>query len=214
VQSTSLRAIWSRYEQLHEAGVTQRIILGHITGAHGIKGDLVVRTYTEVPEDLGAYGPLADGDGKGAFVVQSVRSTPKGAIIRIKGVGDRTAAERLKGVALTVARAALPDAADGQYYHADLIGMSAITPDGAMIGTVVAIQNFGAGDLLELQLTGQRDTALLPFTDPVVPHVDIAARRLTVVMPVMVDDKEDEDGADAGSGSGSASAVPSKDGKA
>jgi 16S rRNA processing protein RimM len=177
--------------------VTHRIILGHITGAHGIKGDVMVRTYTDDPADLGAYGPLADGDGNGAFVISSVRITPKGAIIRIRGVDDRTAAERLKGIALTVARTALPAAEDGQYYHADLIGMQAVTPGGEVIGTVVAIQNFGAGDLLELKLAGKRDTELLPFTDPVVPHVDLAARRLTVVMPAMVDDKDDDgDGAE------------------
>jgi 16S rRNA processing protein RimM len=174
--------------------VTTRIILGHITGAHGIKGDVMVRTYTEDPEALGAYGPLADGEGKGAFVISSVRLTPKGAIIRIKGVDDRTSAERLKGIALTVARDALPVADDGQYYHADLIGMEAVTPAGALFGTVVAIQNFGAGDLLEVKLAGKRDTELLPFTDPVVPHVDVAGRRLTVVMPVMVDDRDEDAG--------------------
>lgn len=172
--------------------MTDRIVLGHIIGVHGIKGDVVVKPYTEDPEALGAYGPLSDEQGRANYQVESLRLTPKGVIVRFAGIGDRTAAERLKGIALTVLRTVLPPPDADQFYHADLIGMSAIAPDGAPIGRVVAVQNFGAGDLLELKINGQRDTAFVPFTDPCVPSVDVGARTLVVVMPAVVEARGDE----------------------
>jgi 16S rRNA processing protein RimM len=170
--------------------VTDRIILGHITGVHGIKGDVVVRTYTADPEDLDAYGPLGDDTGRRTFEVETLRVTPKGAIVRLKGVADRTTAEGLKGLALTVTREALPATDTDEFYHADLIGMTAVSPDGTVIGTVVAMQNFGAGDLLEIKRAGSKETDFVPFTDPCVPTVDVAAKRLTVIMPEMIGEPE------------------------
>lgn len=170
--------------------MTERVILGHITGVHGIKGEVVVRTYTADPEDLDAYGPLGDEAGQRAFTVEALRVTPKGVVVRFKGVTDRTTAEGLKGRALTVARAALPAPDADEFYHADLIGLTAVAPDGAVVGKVIAVQNFGAGDLLEIKRAGSKETDFVPFTDPCVPSVDLAAKRLTVVIPEMVGEPE------------------------
>jgi 16S rRNA processing protein RimM len=170
--------------------VTERIILGHITTVHGIKGDVVVRSYTADPADLDAYGPLGDDTGKRSFVVEHLRVTPKGVIVRFKGITDRNAAEGLRGIALTVTRDALPDAGDDEFYHADLIGMAAVSPEGNDIGRVIAVQNFGAGDLLEIMLVGTKHTEYVPFTDPFVPTIDVKARRMTVIMPELVGEPE------------------------
>lgn len=167
------------------------ILLGRITGAHGIRGEVVVHSYAAVPDDIAAYGVLSDKAGTRTFKLKVVRVTPKGGLIaRIAGVADRNAAEALKGVELFVARDKLPRAGDGEYYHADLLGLAAVSLEGRPLGEVVAVQNFGAGDLLEVRLAGSTTTELVPFTDAFVPTVDIAARRVVVVLPVAVEDEE------------------------
>ncbi len=160
-----------------------RILLGHITGAHGIRGEVVVRTYTARPEDIGAYGPLEDESGTRAFVLASVRAGPKGVVVRIEGVRDRNAAEALKGAALHVPRSRLPDLPEGEFYQEDLVGLKAVDPGGRPVGTVVAVLNYGAGDILELEVPGARQTELIPFKSAYVPAVDIAGGRLTIVRP-------------------------------
>ncbi len=161
----------------------KRILLGRIAGAHGIRGEVIVHAFTEPPENIAAYGPLFDESGARTFRIEIVHVTAKGVVARLEGVSDRTAAEALKGVDLYVDRDRLPAAAEGEYYHADLIGMAAVDPAGLRIGEIVAVQNFGAGDLLEIRLAGARQTELIPFTDAHVPEVDIAARRAVVVLP-------------------------------
>lgn len=162
---------------------SKRVLLGRITGVHGIKGEVVVHSYTEAPGDIAAYGELTDRDGHRTFSLQVVRVTEKGVVARVTGVGDRTAAEKLKGTELWILRARLPATADGEFYHADLIGLQAVSPEGRSIGAVAAVQNFGAGDLLEIRLPGSRRTELVPFTDACVPDVDIAAGRVVVRLP-------------------------------
>ena len=169
---------------------SRRIVLAQIASAHGIKGDVVVRTHTGDPEDLGAYGPLSDASGKRVFEITHLRVTAKGVIVRFKGIADRTAAEGLRGTDLYVERAALPPAGDGAYYHVDLIGLAAESPDGAAVGTVIAVQNFGAGELLEIKRPGVTETDYIPFTDTFVPTVDIAGGRVVVIVPEMVGDPE------------------------
>ena len=168
-----------------------RILLGRISGAHGIRGEVVIHAYTVTPESIGAYGPVFDKAGVRSFEVASARATPKGVVARLKGVGDRTAAEALKGVELYVNRDRLPAAAEGEYYHADLIGLAAVAPEGMQIGEIVAVQNFGAGDLLEIRLAGSGKTELVPFTEATVPEVDIAAGRAVVAMPAASGDEEE-----------------------
>ena len=167
------------------------ILLGRIGAAHGIKGDVSIKTFTGAPEAIGSYGPLTDKAGIAAFKVKVVRVTPKGGIIaRIQGVGDRNAAEALNGTDLYVERARLPKAKEGEYYHADLLGLKAVTPEGVEFGAIVAVENFGAGDLLEIRLNGVAQTEYVPFTNACVPEIDLANGRATVIMPVMTGEAE------------------------
>lgn len=160
---------------------SSRVLLGRIAGAHGIRGEVLIRSFTAAPEDIGAYGALSTADGSRAFEIESARPTAKGVVARLKGIADRNAAEALKGTDLYVARDRLPPPSDNEFYYADLVGMTAVGPDGATLGEIVAVQNFGAGDLLEIRLQASGRTELFPFTDDAVPEVDIAARRVTVV---------------------------------
>jgi 16S rRNA processing protein RimM len=159
------------------------VLLGRIAGAHGIRGEVLIKTFTAAPEDIGGYGPLSDAAGSRSFKIASARPTQKGVVARIEGVSDRNAAEALRGVDLYVARDRLPAASEGEFYHADLIGLAAVDPQGNAVGEVVAAHNFGAGDLLEIRLTGASRTEFLSFTDAVVPEVDIQARRVVVILP-------------------------------
>jgi 16S rRNA processing protein RimM len=164
-----------------------RILLGRITGAHGIKGDVTVHSYAAAAEDIASYGALTDAQGRTTYKLKLVGSTAKGLIGRIAGVSDRNAAEALRGTELYVERAKLPAADAEEFYHADLIGLAAVTPEGAPLGEIIAVENFGAGDLLELKLSSppaKNATELIPFTAAYVPSVDIAARRIVIVMPV------------------------------
>ena len=169
---------------------SQTVVLGHIASAHGIRGEVLVRTYTAVPGDIAAYGPLTDASGQRQFEIAALRVTGKGVVMRIKGINDRTAAEALRGTTLHAERSALPPTGDGEYYHADLVGLSAVSAEGAAIGTIISVQNFGAGDLLEIKIAGRQDTELVPFTGTFVPAVDLAAGRATVIMPDLVGDPE------------------------
>jgi 16S rRNA processing protein RimM len=164
------------------------ILLGRIAGAHGIRGEVLIKTFTVAPENIGAYGPLSDVSGTRTFAIQSARATPKGVVARLQGIRDRNGAEALKGVDLYVERAKLPPAAEGEFYHADLIGMAAVDGTGQPLGAIVAVQNFGAGDLLEIRLEGSNKTELVPFTDANVPEVDIARARVIVIRPAAAQD--------------------------
>jgi 16S rRNA processing protein RimM len=168
----------------------ERILLGRIVAAHGIRGDLLVRTYTDAPEAIGGYGPLADGDGRRSFKLRVLRVTTKGVVAHIAGVDDRNGAEALAGTDLYIPRAQLPAAEDGAFYHADLIGLAAVTPDGTEVGRIVGVHNFGAGDLIEVALGGSRRTELVPFTAQFVPQIDLARRVAVVELPMPADDEE------------------------
>ena len=168
----------------------KRIVLAHVASAHGIRGDVVVRAHTVDPEDLASYGPLTDASGKRTLEIKSLRVTAKGVVLHFAGIDDRNAAEALRGMELYVDRSALPPAEEGAYYHVDLIGLEVVSPEGTQLGTIIAVQNFGAGELLEIKRTGANDTEFVPFTDSFVPTVDIAAGRATVVLPVLVGDPE------------------------
>lgn len=164
--------------------MSERVLLGRITGAHGLKGEVKIAAFTAVPEDVAAYGPLTSADGSLAVEITSVRSAGGGTVIaRLRGIADRNEAERLRGTELFVARALLPPAEADEYYHSDLIGLAAISPEGDALGEIVAVQNFGAGDLLELRpLSGGR-TELIPFESEHVPKVDLEAGCVTIIIP-------------------------------
>lgn len=162
----------------------KRVCLGEIAGAHGVNGEVRIRTFTETPQGIAAYGPLRDAAGTRAFVILSARAARTGAIARIEGVASREAAEALKGVELWLDRAALPDEADdGSYYHADLIGLVAISADGAALGQIVAVHDFGAGDLLEVRPAAGGPTVLVPFTEAIVPDIDLEAGWMLMLPP-------------------------------
>lgn len=161
-----------------------RVQLGHISGAHGVRGEVKIRTYTERPEDISAYGPLSDKTGARQFEIVSLRVIKNGFVVaRLKDVADRNAAEALHGIALYVPRDRLPEPDEDEWYYSDLIGLHAVTPDGDEIGMVVAIQDFGAGDLLEIRPSDSRKTQLVPFTSECVPKVDIDGGQVIVRMP-------------------------------
>jgi 16S rRNA processing protein RimM len=165
-----------------------RILLGRIAGAHGIRGEVLIRTFTERPEDIAAYGALDDGGGR-SFRVETARATPKGVVARLAGIADRTAAEALKGTELWVDRASLPAPEAGAFYHADLIGLAAVDPEGRALGEIVAVYNFGAGDLLEVRLAASGKTELIPFTEAFVPEIDVPAHRAVVALPPAGEDE-------------------------
>lgn len=168
---------------------TRDILLGAIAGAHGIRGEVKVKTFTETPEKFGAYGPLHSEDGR-IFVVESVRTVaPDGAVVRFKGIADRTSAEALRGIELFVARAALPKTAAEEFYHADLVGLSVEDEEGRLIGHVRAVHNFGAGDVIAIEKPDGGEI-LLPFTREFVPRVEVAAGRIVIAVPEEVEARE------------------------
>lgn len=166
-----------------DTNAQDRVLLGRIVGAHGIRGDVTIDTYTAQARDIAAYGPLESEDGARSFQIKVVRETAKGVVAHIKTIDDRNAAEALKGTALFVQRARLPAPEEGEFYHADLVGLRVESADGNRLGEVVSVENYGAGDLLELRLDGVRKTELIPFTETFVPDVDIAGGRVVVALP-------------------------------
>ncbi len=166
------------------------ILLGQIGAAHGIRGEVSIRTFTAEPESIAAYGALSDKAGSKTFKIKVVRVTEKGVVARIDGIADRNAAEALRNVELFVDRARLPEADAAEFYHADLVGLTAVDAAGTKTGTIVSVQNFGAGDLLEVQFDGVRGTDFVPFTDACVPHVDLNGGRITIIPPEMTGEPE------------------------
>lgn len=163
-----------------------RLLVGAIAAPHGVRGLVKVKSFTAEPADIAAYGPLSDERGRRRITLQVMSAASGGALIcRIDGIADRDAAEALRGLRLYVERAALPaPAAAEEYYHADLIGLAATLADGTAFGRVVAVQNYGAGDILEIERDGGTPRLVdLPFTRTVVPVVDIAGGRLVVDPP-------------------------------
>jgi 16S rRNA processing protein RimM len=161
-----------------------RVCVAEIGAAHGLAGEVRLRAFTTDPLAIAQFGPLYAEDGSGVSIA-AVRQGKDCLIARLVGVADRTAAERLRSVKLYVAREKLPAIEEPEtYYHADLIGLAAVGPDGAAVGRVSAVQNFGAGDLIEIAPEGGGPTILLPFTDAVVPVVDVAGGRVVIHPPV------------------------------
>jgi 16S rRNA processing protein RimM len=132
-----------------------RVCLGRVGGARGLKGEVRIRAFTGRARDIAAYGPLTDGSGTRSFAVSVVAETEGGVIARLSGIADRTAAERIKGLDLYVPRAALPELPAGEFYQADLLGLAAEDTKGRSLGRVGAIHDFGAGAILEIEDAGK-----------------------------------------------------------
>ncbi len=167
----------------------RNICVARIGATHGVRGAVKLWPFTQDPLALQDYGALTTKDGARSFEIASLRAARDHLVATFKGVEDHDAAARLNGVELYVARAALPPADDGEYYHADLIGLRAIDEAGASIGRVIAMHHFGAGDIIEIA-PASGPTLLLPFTDAVVPTVDLAAGHVIVVLPNEVEGDE------------------------
>lgn len=172
---------------------SDRIFVGQIGAAHGIKGQVRITTHTQDPEAIGSYGPLhTDREGL-TITLTKLRLHKNVVVAHIKGVADRTAAEQLNGVSLFIDRDKLPEPEDeDDFYHADLIGLDARIDSGVTIGKVSALLNFGAGDLIEVRDPQSGDTFLYPFTKAVVPTIDLAAGYLDIVVPLDADEGEEE----------------------
>jgi 16S rRNA processing protein RimM len=172
---------------------SNRILMGKIGAAHGVKGEVRIAPFTEYGEDIASYGALATDRPGLTVTIESLRVQKNVVVARIQGVRDRSAAEKLNGVSLFVDRAVLPETEDeDEFYHADLLGMEARREDGTVIGTVAALPNFGAGDLIEIRDPRSGDTFLYPFTRAVVPDINLDDGYLTIVVPLDADVGEEE----------------------
>jgi len=163
--------------------VADRVCVAQIGSPHGVRGEVRLKSFTADPLAVKDYGPLTSEDGTTTFVIEAVREAKDHLVARLAGVSDRDAAARLARTRLYVPRTRLPPPAADEFYHADLIGLAAVRADGSELGTVVAIHDFGAGDILELRQEGKRDTVMLPFTSTTVPVVDIAGGRIVIDPP-------------------------------
>lgn len=160
-----------------------RVCVGAVAGAFGVHGEVRLKSFTSDPEAIADYAPLETEDGKQSFDLALIRDIKGGFAARLSGVATKEAADALKGVRLYVPRDRLPNLPDDEFYHADLIGLEVYDTGGALLGTVSAVHNHGATDLLELRLPGASRSVLLPFTLEAVPTVDLAARRLVADPP-------------------------------
>ena len=162
------------------------ICVARIGAAHGVRGAVKLWTFTEDPLAVKRYGPLTTKDGARQFEVTHAREANGHLVATLKGIATRDEAERLNGIELYVARDQLPATDEDEYYHADLIGLAAVNAANEPIGRVLAIHNFGAGDIIEIA-PAQGATLLLPFTNAVVPTVDLAGGRVVVELPAEIE---------------------------
>ena len=166
--------------------VTAPICVARIGAAHGVRGAVKLWTFTEDPLAVTRYGPLMTKDGARQIEVTHAREAKDHLVATLKGIATREDAERLNGVELYIAREKLPATDDDEYYHADLIGLAAVNAANEPLGRVIAIHNFGAGNIIEIA-PPQGTTLLLPFTNAVVPTVDIANGRVVIELPAEID---------------------------
>jgi 16S rRNA processing protein RimM len=159
-----------------------RVCLGQFGAAHGVRGEVRLYSFTADPPAIGSYGALETEDGR-VFEIEAMRPAKDHFVAKISGVADRNAAELLKNIKLYVPRERLPEPDEpDEFYHADLIGLAVVDREGQKLGMVVAVHNFGAGDLIEMKPEAG-ETELLPFDEFHVPVVDIAAGTLVIVLP-------------------------------
>ena len=161
--------------------MSDRVCVGAIAGAFGVRGEVRLKSFTSEPNDIAGYSPLWTEDGTRSFAIRLTRPTTGGLGARLSGVETREEAEALKGVTLWADRGKLPKLPDDEFYHADLIGLAVYDTGGALIGKVRAVYDHGAGDILEV--VGGKDLLLLPFTRAVVPTVDLTAGRIVADPP-------------------------------
>ncbi len=165
------------------------VCVARIGAAHGVRGAVKLWTFTEDPLAVQRYGPLLTKDGARSFEIAHLREAKDHLVATFKGIATRNDAEKLNGIELYVPREKLPETDDGEYYYADLIGLAAVNAEDEPIGRVIAIHNFGAGDIIEIA-PPKGATLLLPFTNAVVPTVDIAGGRVVIELPQEIEGDE------------------------
>lgn len=171
-----------------------RVRVGVVVGVHGVRGAVRIKSFTEEPADIGFYSPVESADGAVKYRLK-VTGEVKGAVIaRLEGVEDRDAAWALKGTELWVPRERLPRLEEDEFLYSDLVGLAVEAVDGKRLGTVRAVADYGAGDVLDIRLEPKGDM-MVPFTRDSVPEVDVPGGRLVVVPPVYAegDEKDGED---------------------
>ena len=166
-----------------------QICVARIGAPHGVRGAVKLWTFTEDPRAVERYGPLMTRDGARQFEIASAREAKDHLVATFKGIATRNDAEKLNGIELYVPRERLPATDDDEYYHADLIGLAAVTTSEEPLGRVAAIHNFGAGDIIEIA-PPHGPTMLLPFTNAVVPTVDIEGGRVVIERPQEIEGEE------------------------
>jgi 16S rRNA processing protein RimM len=168
------------------------VLVGVIVGAHGIKGEVKLKSFTSDPLSIGRYGPLQSSSGK-QFEISKLKAAKDDFIASLKNVNDRNEAETLKGVELFVSREKLPKLKTHEAYAHDLMGLDVVLENGTKLGKLVAMPNYGAGDLLEVAIDGKAETVLIPFTNAFVPQEDFGSGRITVILPEgYLDDADDQ----------------------
>jgi 16S rRNA processing protein RimM len=160
-----------------------RVCIAQIGAPHGIGGEVRLRAFTEEPSAVASYGSLESEDGSENFAIETLCPMQNFLVARFSGVNDRAAAQRLRNMRLYVPRARLPKLEPETYYYADLIGVRVLATDGRELGTLAAIHDFGAGNILEIAPAGGGARAMLPFTRAVVPEVDTRGGRIVVEPP-------------------------------
>ena len=161
----------------------EHICVGVISGAYGVQGELRIKSFCAIPEDIESYSPLTDANGTEKFQLAILRPIKNGFAARLPQVSTKEDADALRGTQLFAHRDQLPSLPDDEFYHADLIGLDVYDTGGVLLGRVKTVQNHGADDLLELQLSGSSTTTFLPFTKAAVPTVDLASGRLVADPP-------------------------------
>lgn len=163
--------------------MSELICVGALAGAFGVHGEVRLKSFTADPLAIADYAPLCREDGTGTYDLQITREISNGFAARISGVRSKEEADALKGLRLFAPRERLPQLPDDEYYYTDLMGLAVYDAGGVELGKVKAVLNHGAADLLELMVPGKSTTVLLPFTQAVVPTVDLAAGRIVADPP-------------------------------
>jgi 16S rRNA processing protein RimM len=176
-----------------KASSSSRIAVGVFGAPHGVRGEIRLKSYTGDPLTIADYAPLTDKTGERRFVIKSARLFKDDLlVVKIDGVADRDQAAALTRMELFVTRDVLPDADEDEFYHADLVGLQAVDEEGREIGSVTALHNFGAGDILDIKPKEGGASLLIPFTKAIVPQVELKAGTLTVILPDEIEGEEED----------------------
>lgn len=163
--------------------MTDRVIVGAIGGSFGVQGEVRLKSFCADPQAIADYTPLYTEDGRAFAQVVLTGQLKNGFTARLDGVVTKEDADALRNISLYAERALMPSLPDDEYYYADLIGLTVVDTGGTVLGTVKNVMDHGAGDLLEINVPMQADTILLPFTQAVVPTVDMTAKRIVADPP-------------------------------